>query len=295
MLTDGVGVIAHYNPSIKNGRVVVSAKLFFVALKMALSSINIQPVRPTSEAHNQRTVELDYTLPHYHIDRFNDQRVKETISDRFKTISERYEKSVGQKMQEKATPIREAVINLKPETRIHHLKDLSDKLEAKFGIKAFQIYIHDDEGFVNPETDEVKRNRHAHIVFDWTDNETGKTLKLHRFDMSKMQTIVAESLGMERGSSSDKEHLNSLQYKEKMAAERILYLEEKAKVMLDNIQLIREGKLTEQDIERITDQKVDFINEEKSLDRDEKDFGTRDKKEIKKVKELRKKIRGRGI
>jgi hypothetical protein len=164
---------------------------------MAKSSINIQPIKNSSEQHNQRLVELDYVLPKEHVKQENDSFITDTVENRFKTISERYQKSVGQKMQRKATPIREAVINLKEGSDMGGLLVLGAKLEKEFNIKPFQYYIHDDEGHI--DNGEVKFNRHAHIVFDWTDTKTGKSLKLDRFDMSKMQDIVADSLDMERG------------------------------------------------------------------------------------------------
>lgn len=70
----------------------------------------------------------------------------------------------------------------------------------------FQIAIHKDEGYRKGK-DGLKLNLHAHLVADWTDHESGKSLKLNRNDMSEMQTICAEVLGMERGKSSEKQHL----------------------------------------------------------------------------------------
>lgn len=42
-------------------------------------------------------------------------------------------------------------------------------------------------------------NHHCHMIFDWIDHKTGKSFKLNKYDTSKLQTLVAESLGMERG------------------------------------------------------------------------------------------------
>ena len=48
-----------------------------------------------------------------------------------------------------------------------------------------------------------KPNLHAHIVFDWYDHSTGKSIKTTSLDAIEMQTICAEVLGMERGVSSE--------------------------------------------------------------------------------------------
>ena len=48
-------------------------------------------------------------------------------------------------------------------------------------------------------------NLHAHVVFDWT-QPNGKSVRLSRDDMAELQTIASETLGMERGVSSDRKH-----------------------------------------------------------------------------------------
>lgn len=80
-------------------------------------------------------------------------------------------------------------------------------------IRIFQIAIHKDEGHFDKETKEWKPNYHAHLVADWQDIETGKTLKHQGFHYSKMQDITAECLGMERGISGSKGRLEALEYK----------------------------------------------------------------------------------
>jgi myosin heavy subunit len=82
--------------------------------------------------------------------------------------------------------------------------------------------MHKDEGYMNSK--EWTPNLHAHIVFDWTQN-TGKSCKLYKPDMSEMQGVLAECLGMERGISSDKKHLSAVQYKIQQEEERISKLE----------------------------------------------------------------------
>ena len=52
-------------------------------------------------------------------------------------------------------------------------------------------------------------NLHAHVVFDWT-QPNGKSVRLSRDDMADLQTIASETLGMERGVSSDRKHLSAM-------------------------------------------------------------------------------------
>lgn len=46
--------------------------------------------------------------------------------------------------------------------------------------------------------------------------------------MAEMQTMLAECLGMDRGISSDRKHLNSIQYKAMKEAERVMEQENRA-------------------------------------------------------------------
>ena len=172
------------------------------------TSIHVQPVKGGSEQHNKREKELDYIRPE--LSHLNGYWEKDTQSSRLEAIKAKYLKTTGQKMQAKATPIREAVVVIKPKTTMGDLKKLSEAYRLRFGIDTFQIAIHKDEGYPKGEW---KPNLHAHLVFDWTNQETGKSLKLNRQDMVEMQTITAEILQMDRGVSSDKQHLSAMQYK----------------------------------------------------------------------------------
>lgn len=175
---------------------------------MAISSIHINPVKANSEIHNKRLKEYDYVRKD--LTPNNESWEKESISDARKRINKAYKESTGQKIQKKATPIREGVVNLNPDNTMEDLLDLKEKLYNEFGIKTIQIHIHRDEGHAKSKT--WKQNLHAHMVFDWTD-EQGKTLKLNMHDMSKFQDIVADTLRMERGQKSSKKHLSSIAYK----------------------------------------------------------------------------------
>ena len=175
---------------------------------MQATSINVQAVKGGSEQHNQRLKELDYVRSE--LSHLNEYWESDTQSSRLSQIKERYRENTGQRMQSKATPIREGVVVVHQGTTMEDLKRLGKAYEERFGIKVFQIALHKDEGYMHSK--EWKSNLHAHLVFDWTD-EKGKTIKLNRADMVAMQSLTAEVLGMDRGVASDKKHLSSLQFK----------------------------------------------------------------------------------
>lgn len=83
-----------------------------------------------------------------------------------------------------------------------------------------------------------KPNYHTHIVWDRMNHNTGKSCKLLPQDMSEMQTIWAEALGMERGTSkvqTGREHLERTDYiiaKQKQEAEKTRIAKEQAEAEL---------------------------------------------------------------
>lgn len=192
-------------------------------IAMAKTSIHIVPIKPGSEAHNRREKQLDYVRKEF--SHLNESWEVDSIENRLTDIRARYTATTGQRMQGKATPIREGVAVIGRGTTMEQLRDFAKRIEARFGIKTIQIHIHRDEGHATGK--DWKPNLHAHLVFDWT-NDQGKSIKLNRQDMAEVQTILADCLGMERGKSSDKKHLSALQYK--TAAE-----ESKAKALRDEI------------------------------------------------------------
>ena len=111
-----------------------------------------------------------------------------------------------------SSPIREGVVNIKPDTKMDDLLNYVNRVQEKWGIRAIQIHMHRDEGhYENPEDKSTwKPNLHAHIIWDWIDHQTGKSFKLNADDMSQIQDMVAETLEMERGKRKEEtgaEHL----------------------------------------------------------------------------------------
>ena len=186
------------------------------------TSINVQPVKGGSEEHNKRKKKLDYVRKD--LSHLNEYWECDTQANRLANIKALYQSKTGQKMQAKATPIREGVVVIQESTTMADLHRLADAYRDRLGIEVFQIAIHRDEGY--QKSKDWKPNLHAHLVFDWTDHSTGKSVKLNRQKMAEMQTITAEVLGMERGKSSEKKHLTAQQYKAEAEAQRAEQLQE---------------------------------------------------------------------
>ena len=112
-----------------------------------------------------------------------------------------------------ASPIRECVVVTEKDTKLKDLLRFTKEVEKKWGIKALQVHLHRDEGhFENPADENTwVPNYHAHIVWDWMDWTTGKSIKLNADDMSEMQDMVAEALDMERGQKKSETGLDHLE------------------------------------------------------------------------------------
>ena len=139
------------------------------------------------------------------------------------------------------SPIREGVAPIKEDTKLEDFAPFIKWCEDN-GLSIIRIDLHFDEGY---ETIKGLRsfNRHAHIVVDWLDWETGKTIKLDEAKMSEAQDIIAASLGMERGekkAETGKTHLSPSEYREKVAEEKAAELEEENQALKEENRKLKE-------------------------------------------------------
>ena len=156
-----------------------------------------------------------------------------TLQQHYDAIKVMVKQKTGRTMQEKkvtvigkngkpkerngSSPIRESVVNIKPDTTMADLLKYTDKVHKRWGVRAIQIHIHRDEGhYTNPDDPSTwQPNLHAHIIWDWMNHETGKSFKLGKKDMEELQDMAAETLEMERGkrkSETGAEHLERNDY-----------------------------------------------------------------------------------
>ena len=156
-----------------------------------------------------------------------------TLQQHYDAIKAMVKQKTGRAMQEKkvtvigkngkpkerngSSPIRESVVNIKPDTTMSDLLKYTEKVCQRWGVRAIQIHIHKDEGhYTIPDDPSTwQPNLHAHIIWDWMNHETGKSFKLGKKDMEELQDMAAETLEMERGkrkSETGAEHLERNDY-----------------------------------------------------------------------------------
>ena len=218
------------------------------------TSINFKVTKSDSEIHNFRKKSFDYIrkdLTHK-----NEYWMEQKIADRLLKIESYCKEKSGRKLQKNAMPIREAVVVIKENTTMQDLHNLSKRLEEELKIRIFQIAIHKDEGHYDKDTKEWKPNYHAHLVADWQDLQTGKTLKHQSFHYSKMQDLAAECLEMERGVSGSLARLEAVEFKIKKKEEDLKILEERYSQMQQEMESKRSEELIVKESDFLGFQKI---------------------------------------
>ena len=198
-----------------------------------------------AEDHNFRRKHLDYVREE--LSTFNITRYYDSAQESYKRSIEAYIEVVGQKPQKNYAPIQEIiVVGLITEDGALKMKE---SLETEFRMRVLSWAIHMDEGHYDIKTHNWIPNHHCHIIVDTTcwsherqlipmrkhgiiqrDPHTNDVLmrevdmyghkqKYNKDDMSRLQDIAAEITGWERGTSSNRKHLNMIQYKVKKCNE----------------------------------------------------------------------------
>ncbi len=205
------------------------------------ASVHVKPCNiAQSERHNRRDVEyiksLDPKKLYVRLDlsKNNSSYVAPemkgiSLQQHLESIRVMVKQKTGRSMQEKdveytdkngkvrvrkgCSPIRECVVVINEDTRLKALLRFTRMVETRWGIKALQVHLHRDEGHYEIPGDDStwKPNYHAHIIWDWMDHTTGKSIKLDADDMSAMQDMVAEALNMERGQKKSETGLDHLE------------------------------------------------------------------------------------
>ena len=218
------------------------------------TSINFKAAKSDSEIHNFRKKSFDYIRKD--LTPKNEYWMEQKIADRLLKIEAYCKEKSGRKLQKNAMPIREAVVVIKENTTMQDLHNLSKRLEEELKIRIFQIAIHKDEGHFDKETKEWKPNYHAHLVADWQDLETGKTLKHQSYHYSKMQDLAAECLEMERGISGSLTRLEAVEFKIKKKEEDLKILEERYQEMQQEMESKKSEELIVKESDFLGFQKI---------------------------------------
>lgn len=182
------------------------------------------------DASGKKTYDIFRDETHLNSSWVHPQYKGRTLPEILEDSRQEVKAKTGRSMQAKATPIREGVCPIRPDTRLGDFQPVVDWF-ASHGAAVIRIDLHRDEGHTDAVTGQRKHNYHAHLVLDFIDHRTGKSVKLSKQDTSELQTVLANALRMERGTAVDEtgaRHLAAQEYREKKAGENAARLEAKA-------------------------------------------------------------------
>ena len=264
------------------------------------ASVHVKPCNTAqSERHNRRDAEYIKSLNpkklyvRLDLTKHNASYVAPemegvTLDQYLESIRVMVKQKTGRAMQEKdvqytdkngkvrtrngASPIRECVVVTEKGTKLKDLLRFTKEVEKKWGIKALQVHLHRDEGHYEDPADENTwvPNYHAHIIWDWMDHSTGKSIKLNADDMSTMQDMIAEALDLERGQKKSETGLDHLERND-----FILQKQEKEKKRLE------EEKRKAQSEKAKAENKANEAKEEAKKAKEEKDEAEKKAQEAK--------------
>ena len=264
------------------------------------ASVHVKPCNTAqSERHNRRDAEYIKSLNpkklyvRLDLTKHNASYVAPemegvTLDQYLESIRVMVKQKTGRAMQEKdvqytdkngmvrtrngASPIRECVVVTEKDTKLKDLLRFTKEVEKKWGIKALQVHLHRDEGHYEDPADKNTwvPNYHAHIIWDWMDHSTGKSIKLNADDMSTMQDMIAEALNLERGQKKSETGLDHLERND-----FILQKQEKEKKRLE------EEKRKAQSEKAKAENKANEAKEEAKKAKEEKDEAEKKAQEAK--------------
>ena len=212
--------------------------------KQGACSSNTQTAKANCLIHNRRD-ESTEKVPEYvnknrlHLNRtiFEDDMIRgrKSIVPLVHAAEKLYTEKTGQKCQKSFAPFREACLHLKEGITDEQLMDFKAKVEQVTKWKVIGIWLHEDEGHAKSKNIEGEEgfavNHHAHVLFSCQDLNTGKAIRADRSKLSRMQDLLAEATGMERGnkaSETGRRHRSAMEQRIFSQEQRVKELEEKA-------------------------------------------------------------------
>lgn len=216
-----------------------------IGSKKGACSSNTKSAKGNCLQHNRRDYAEGklpgYINPHLsHLNRtvFEDTAIKDRkyIGPLVERALKLYTAMTGQKAQKSMAPFKEAALRISPNVTDSQLMDFKAKVEDMTGWKCVGIWVHLDEGFPKSKYIEGDTgfaiNYHAHVLFDTQDHEEGTIKRVDRKKLSRMQDLLADSTGMERGNKAEEtgiKHKNTQEERIFAAEQRIIAANEIAR------------------------------------------------------------------
>lgn len=229
--------------------------------KQGATSSKFKPAKPGAEEHNRREKNLDYIRKDLTpLNQTWEAPDFVSVEDARAKVADKYfehhttGKGTHKRLPSNSTPIQETVVVIREDTTMEQLQEYARLIQQTWGYRPLAIYMHLDEGHEKAfRRGKWIPNRHAHMIFDSTDDK-GESLKplseskrasirqqFERGEKKKadadptyvprqwvepaewarikpfdyMQDLAAQALHMERGEVGGKKGLDALEYKAK--------------------------------------------------------------------------------
>lgn len=178
---------------------------------MKVTSAHFNPKIQPYLKHNDRT---NTSSPNIHQELTHLNECTKPSSEVLKEIDKLYDEAMAKlkgtkgKRTPKERSFHEAIFEIAEDTTMEQCQELADVICKLTGFRTLQISIHRDEGHTDLEGN-FKTHYHAHAVFFTLDKDTGKQLArqeaaLTKYNLSKIQDLASEILGLERGQRGSK-------------------------------------------------------------------------------------------
>lgn len=226
---------------------------------MKVTSAHFNPKIKPYLRHNDRT---NTSSPNIHKKLTHLNECTKPSSEVLKEIDKLYDEAMAKlkgtkgKRTPKERSFHEAIFEIAEDTTMEQCQELADAICKLTGFRALQISIHRDEGHTDLEGN-FKTHYHAHAVFFTLDKDTGKQLarqeaSLNKRNLSKIQDLASEILGLERGQKGSKKQYISdyREYKKIQQAKTEAQREIKASFEKQGEKLaIKEQELAQKELE----------------------------------------------
>ena len=213
----------------------------------AEACIHFQKAETIAFFHNSREAFLPETSNEELRAKNECDKTAEEARELFEKLSaqgdENFLKNCGRRTNMKAeNKLWESALNLRERHTMADVQRVNKKIQEITGFIPIQTAIHRDEGHVDEKTGDFIQNVHAQTTWLTQDPETGKSMAYLLFGQKdvyrKIQDIVAEELGMERGQSAEitgaKHFKNMRDYKQMKRSEAKINKEWEQKLEKNN-------------------------------------------------------------
>lgn len=248
--------------------------------------------------HNDRTNDTAHTInkERMHLNEYSksSEQVRKEISELYEKAKENFARYCEQKnglgkngkpkglqnFTKKEKCYHEFIYEIDENTTMEQCQELTEKIAKLTGFTPLQVVIHRDESFKDEQNGTEKIHYHAHAVFFTLDQQTGLQLarqeaSLHKGNLSKIQTLTAETLKMQRGEARHERGEKQPQYIQNYKDYARLKEQErklKAEIEQQRLELKQQKELLDKQAQELSKMSQELTKREQLIQEQQKDI-----------------------